>query len=229
MREVVAALAPLTGATLPPEISVPVASPVTSQRFATAPTTLGSATGVQEPREVRPTRRLGPVAAAAGVALAIATAVTFVLVSGDRAELEAAAAPPLAADAAVRAASVPPGEIDAGAALAEDPADAAPTEAQDVVIRLDSSPSAAAVFSADSGERLGTTPFEYEVERSEDELRFVLKRRGHHDREVTLSREDDTELRVELERIRTPARQPARQPSRPPSRETDRDWGDILD
>jgi eukaryotic-like serine/threonine-protein kinase len=228
MREVVAVLAPLTGSTLPPDLAMPAMpamTAMTAQRVATEPTTLGGAAGVREPTLPRPRHRLALLIGTAVAVIALVVAAAVVLTGGGHEELRAATQPPVETDAMAAVASVSPGEIDAGAAIAEEPADAAPAAPARVVIRLDSNPTAAAVFAAGSGERLGTTPFEQEVERGEGELRLVLKRRGHRDREVRIPRAEDAELRVDLERIRTPARQPSGEPDRGGQR----GWGDILD
>lgn len=80
----------------------------------------------------------------------------------------------------------------------------APAKTQRVTLAFVSTPSKVEVFRDES--RLGTTPFNIQVDRLDQEMTLIAKRSGYQDQEVAVTPNEDQTINIELERVERPRR-----------------------
>ena len=78
-----------------------------------------------------------------------------------------------------------------------------------VTIQIGSTPPGAEVFDAQTGARLGETPFEREVGRSTKSAHYSIRKAGFRNKEIKLRQDQDAHLNVTLDRRPPPAETPA--------------------
>jgi serine/threonine-protein kinase len=197
--------------TLPVRVSAASATPTVAEtpEGRKQDTTLGGAAGQPSVAE-RPRSRVGRNAALAALVLAAGGVVLWLQRGGPEAPPESpsqAPVPPTGASAAVPEPSPPP---------PEPPASPAPPAG--VTLRLTSEPSGADVFRAADGIRLGQTPFERTIPRTEGEAVLLVRSRGYADETVAMRADRDDQRHLTLKKATrgTGATKPPAPPAKKP-------------
>ncbi len=208
---------------IPPTVAVAVATPLpqTVAAWASRPpdaysTTHRTAGELVSTPSARRRRALVVVAGLAG-ALAVGGGVAALLLgrSSHEGPVVKAARPPEPVPAPPPAMVAPPPVAPAAPPPSVREPPPVPPPSTTVTVTLESDPSGADVFRADTGERIGATPVRWQHPRSSEKVGLVMKLAGHVDQIVEAAGDADAALRATLAPIATPSRPHKAPPPRP--------------
>ena len=153
------------------------------ERTSLSSTTLGGSAA--EARPPRRRRRAAVVAVGAGLSVLAGTAIVLWRL---RPPMDIPTVTPVVTELATTFDARPPPSAP----------DAAPPPSRMIRLDIVTTPDGATVYRAVDGVRLGTTPFSRELERTDGQAEFLLRKAGYQDQRITLPTDHDAMTGIKL-------------------------------